>query len=278
MSQANSQNVRWSKGAPFWEKHRGTVDRLFRPASEALIEEAEVAPGMSVLDVATGHGEPALRIAELLGTHGEVVGIDPVEGMIEAARSEAARRSLGNARFEVAGADRIPFPADRFDAVVCRFGVMFFPSPAIGVSEMLRVLKPGKRLAFAVWHFPENNPFHSALAQVVDPVVPPQVLPPDAPEAFRFAAPGKLRRVLEEAGAATTMERVFQFSVQAAMTVEEFWSFRLEWSGVLRDRLATLSPERFADVREKAFESFRQFTADREMSFPAEVLLVSARK
>ena len=278
MSQANSPSVRWSKGAPFWEKHRGTVDRLFRPASEALIEEAEVAPGMSVLDVATGHGEPALRIAELLGTHGEVVGIDPVEGMIEAARSEAARRSLANARFEVAGADRIPFPADRFDAVVCRFGIMFFPSPADGAREMLRVLKPGKTLAFAVWHFPENNPFHSTLAQVVDPVVPPQVLPPDAPEAFRFAAPGKLRRVLEEAGAATTMERVFQFSVQAAMTVEEFWSFRLEWSGILRERLATLSPERLAEVKEKAFESFRQFSADRELSFPAEVLLVSARK
>src|SRR5437773_418313 len=155
MSQANSEIVRWSNAAPFWEKHRGTIERLFRPVSEALIEEAEVVPGMSVLDIATGPGEPALRIAELLGSHGEVVGVDPVDGMIEAARGEAARRSLDNARFEVAAADSLPFSDNRFDAIVCRFGVMFFPSPAGCASEMLRVLKPGKIVAFAVWHFPE---------------------------------------------------------------------------------------------------------------------------
>src|SRR4030095_14371676 len=100
MSHANSEIVRWSNAAPLWEKHRGTIERLFRPVSEALIEDAEVVPGMSVLDIATGHGEPALRIAELLGFHGEVVGVDPAEGMIEAARGEAARRSVGGAGFE----------------------------------------------------------------------------------------------------------------------------------------------------------------------------------
>jgi ubiquinone/menaquinone biosynthesis C-methylase UbiE len=278
MSQASGKTDRWSNAAPFWEKHRRTIERLFGPVSEALIEDSEVVPGMSVLDVATGHGEPALRIAELLESHGEVVGVDPIDRMIEAARGEAARRSLGNARFEVAAADGLPFPDNRFDTVVSRFGVMFFPSPAGGVREMLRVLRPGKMLTFAVWHFAENNPFHSALAQVVDPIVPPQVLPPDAPEAFRFAVPGKLKRLLEEAGAANSRERVFQFSMKAAMSVEEFWSFRLEWSGILRDRLATLSPERFADVREKAFQRFRQFATNGELSFPAEVLLVSARK
>jgi len=278
MSHANSETVRWSNAAPFWDKHRGTIERLFRPVSDALVEEAEVVPGMSVLDVATGQGEPALRIAEVLGSRGEVVGVDHVDGMIEAAKGEAARRSLGHARFEVAAANSLPFPDNHFDAVVCRFGIMFFPSPAGGAREMLRVLKPGKMLAFAVWHFAENNPFHSVLARVVDPVVPPQVLPPDAPDAFRFAAPGKLIRVLEEAGAANSRERMLQFSIKAAMSAEEFWSFRLEWSGILRDRLATLSPEQFAEVKEKALASFRQFTADGELSFPAEVLLVSARK
>src|SRR6185369_11015636 len=109
MSQANRDIVRWSNAAPFWDKHRGTIERLFRPVSEALVEEAAVVPGMSVLDVATGHGEPALRIAESLGPRGEVVGVDPIDGMIEAARGEAARRSLGHARFEVAAADSLPF-------------------------------------------------------------------------------------------------------------------------------------------------------------------------
>lgn len=122
---------------------------MFAPVSEALIDDAEIARGHSVLDVATGPGEPALRIAELVGSNGEVVGIDPVAGMIEASRRAAERLSLNNARFETAAADSLPFPDDRFDAVVSRFGVMFFASPVAAASEMLRVPKPGKKMAFA---------------------------------------------------------------------------------------------------------------------------------
>src|SRR5262249_11959819 len=139
MSQADEVLNRWNKSAAYWEKHRETIRRMFAPVSEALIEDADVAAGNSVLDVATGFGEPALRVAEVVGVSGEVVGIDPIAGMIDAATRAAARLSLENARFEVAGADSLPFPDGRFDAVVSRFGVMFFPSPLNGVRQMLRV-------------------------------------------------------------------------------------------------------------------------------------------
>jgi hypothetical protein len=65
---------------------------------------------------------------------------------------------------------------------------------------MLRVLKPGRKLALAVWHFAERNPFHYSLARVIDRHVDSPPLAPNAIDAFRFAAPGKLRGVLEEAG------------------------------------------------------------------------------
>src|ERR1041384_4905218 len=109
------------------DKHRDILRQMFAPVSEALIDDAEIAPGNSVLDVATGPGEPALRIAKLVGSSGEVVGIDSVAGMIDASRRTAEQLSLHNAKFEVAGADSLPFPGNRFDAVVCRFGIMFFP-------------------------------------------------------------------------------------------------------------------------------------------------------
>jgi len=84
-----------TSSAPFWEKHREVVRELFAPVSDALIEDAGVVSGSSVLDVATGHGEPALRIAEVVGREGEVVGADPSVGMIEEARRVAARRRPG---------------------------------------------------------------------------------------------------------------------------------------------------------------------------------------
>ena len=81
---------RWSRTAPFWDQHREILRELFGPVSEALIKEAEVVPGCAVLDVATGSGEPALRVAEVVGPAGTVAGVDPAAGMIEAARRVAA--------------------------------------------------------------------------------------------------------------------------------------------------------------------------------------------
>jgi len=254
------------------------IRQLFAPVSEALIHDAEIAPGHSVLDVATGSGEPALRIAELVGSNGEVIGIDPAAGMIEASRRAADRRALNNARFEVAGADSLPFPDDRFDAVVSRFGVMFFPAPVAGVREMLRVLKPGKKLALAVWHFRENNPFHECLARIVDAVLPPPKLPPDAPEPFRFAAAEKLKAVVAEAVATTPRERLFRFSIDVPVSPDDFWDLRMEMSDKLRERLATLQHDRFDEVKAQSIAAFHEYSSANGLSFPAEVRLVSVRK
>jgi len=162
-----------------------------------------IVSGHAVLDIATGPGEPALTITALVGPEGKVFGVDPVPEMVEAARRATDHLGLRNAEFDVASADRLPFPADAFDAVVCRFGVMFFPSPVDAVREMLRVLKPGGKLAMAVWHFVERNPFHYALWRVIERYVDSPPPASDAPDAFRFANPGKLRDVLAEAGAMT---------------------------------------------------------------------------
>src|SRR5215471_5251130 len=137
---------RWSDAAPFWEKHREIIRQMFAPVTYALVEDGLIGRGQAVLDIATGPGEPALTIASLVGPEGKVFGIDPVLGMVEAARREADRFGCKNAQFEVAPADQLPFSADTFDAAVSRFGVMFFPSPVDAVREMLRVLKPAGKL------------------------------------------------------------------------------------------------------------------------------------
>ena len=278
MSEADEVLNRWTNSAPYWEKHRETMRRMFAPVSEALIEDAEIAAGNTVLDVATGPGEPALRVAEVVGASGEVVGADPIVGMIDAATRAAARLSLENARFEVASADNLPFPDRRFDAVVSRFGVMFFPSPLNGIREMLRVLKPGRKMALAVWHFGESNPFHHDLASIVNRYAPEPALPPDAPDAFRFAPPGKLKEIMIEAEVHEVTEHLFQFQINVSQSVEEFWNLRLEMSEKLRQRLATLTPDTMGDLKQKALDTFRPYSTAEGLSFPAEVLIVSGRK
>jgi ubiquinone/menaquinone biosynthesis C-methylase UbiE len=211
---------RWSGSAPYWEKHREIIRHMFAPITEALVEEGQIGSGQSVLDVATGPGEPALTMASLVGSRGKVFAVDPIPEMIAAARREASRLELTNVQFEVASADHLPFPDNTFDGVVSRFGVMFFPSPLDAVREMLRVLKPGKKLVFAVWHFAERNPFHCSLSRVVDRYVDSPPPEPDALDTFRFAPRGKLREILSEAGANAATERLLQFTIDVPMPVE----------------------------------------------------------
>ena len=268
----------WSETAPFWEKHRATIREMFAPVTQALIEAALIARGSAVIDLATGPGEPALTVAEFVGTAGKVLGIDPVPEMIEAARREANRRRLGNSTFEVAQAEALPAQTGSFDAAVSRFGVMFFPAPVTAIREMLRVLKPGGRIAFAVWYFAERNPFHYILSRIVERYVasPPPI--EDAPDAFRYARPGKLRAIVSEAGAAEVSERVFQFTIRASVSLEEFWTLRTEMSESLRNKLAKLSSDQMAGVKRETLEALRTYSKAGAVSMPAEVLIVSGSK
>ena len=269
---------RWSASAPFWEKHGEIIRQMFAPITQALVEDAQIGSRHAVLDIAMGPGEPALSVAALVGPEGKIFGIDPIPEMVAAARRAADRLGLKNAQFEVAFADQLPFPADIFDAVISRFGVMFFPSPIDGLREMLRVLRPGRKLALAVWHFAERNPFHYTLSGVIDRYVEPTPLAPDAPDAFRFASPGRLAEVLAEAGAMAPSERLFQFTIRAPISAEDYWTLRCEMSEKLREKIAMLSKEQVDEVKRQVLDALREYSTDRGMSFPAEVLIVSGAK
>jgi ubiquinone/menaquinone biosynthesis C-methylase UbiE len=269
---------RWSKSAAYWEKHREMIRGMFAPVTQALVEDGQIGSGNTVLDIATGPGEPALSIAALVGPHGKIFGIDPIPRMIEAARRAAETLALKNVQFEVASADHLPFAADTFDAVICRFGAMFFPSPVDAAREILRVLKPGKKLALAVWHFAEKNPFHYLLSRVIDRHVPPVPADPDALETFRFAAPGKLQKVVNEAGAVAVSERPLRFAIQAPISAEDFWGIRLEMSNTLREKIASLTKDQVAEVNREVLAYLREYSTAGGMSIPAEALIVSGTK
>jgi SAM-dependent methyltransferase len=270
--------TRWTGSAPYWEKHREPLRQMFAPVTLALAEAANIAPHQSVLDLATGPGEPALTLATLVGPEGKICGIDPIPEMVAAARREAERLGATNAQFEVASADHLPFPDNTFDAAVSRFGIMFFPSPLDAIREILRVLKPGGKLALAVWHFAERNPFHTSLSRVIDRHIEPTPLDPEAPDAFRFASPGKLLNILHEAGVAGARERLLQFTIEAPMSAEDFLQLRLEISDKLRQKIATLQDSQRVEVEREALASLREFSTPLGIRFPAEVLLLTGTK
>src|ERR1044071_2972622 len=188
----------WRETAQYWTRYSDTIAKMFAPLTEAMIERAGIREGQSVLDVAGGAGEPSLTIAGRVVPNGSVTCTDAIAEMVEAARLEANRRGLNNVQFQQCTADSLPFPDNSFDAVVSRLGVMFFLDSVKAMREMLRVLRPGGSLTFAVWYKSDVNPFCYLVSRVMDQHVKAEA-DPNAPNAFRFAELGKLAGVMKEA-------------------------------------------------------------------------------
>ncbi len=277
MSKGNTLQE-WSETAKYWTRHRDTIRTMFAPLTRALIEQAGIVPGQSVLDVAGGAGEPSLTIAETVGPQGSVICTDPIAEMIAAAEADAQDRGLTNVQFRQCTADALPFAEDVFDVVVSRLGVMFFPDPLAGLKEMLRVTKPGGRVALAVWHKSEVNPFCYIITDVVSRHVASPPADPDAPNAFRFAEEGRLAGILENAGATNVVERVVKFDLAAPISATEFWSMRSETSDTLRSKLGSLSTEQRLQIGDEVKKAVQEFFPHGHMNFPTQMLILTGTK
>ncbi|PYS86421.1 MAG: hypothetical protein DMF70_02305 [Acidobacteria bacterium] len=268
----------WRETARFWTKHSDTIRTMFAPLTEALIRDASIGEGQTVLDVAGGAGEPSLTIAERVGPAGTVTCTDAVAEMVAAAESEAQRRGLTNITFRQCVADSLPFESNSFDAVVSRLGAMFFPDPLAALREMLRVTKPGGSLSLAVWHRNELNPFTYIVSDIVSRYVESPPTEPDAPNAFRFAESGKLASICKLAGAGEVHEQEFRFQIEAPISASEFWAMRSETSGTLREKLSKLSADQVLRVQQEVREATGEFFPNNQMSFPAQMIIVTGKK
>ena len=278
MTQPNDPLQKWGETARYWTRHSDIITEMFAPVTEALIRDAGISEGHSVLDVAGGAGEPSLTIAGRVGPNGSVTCTDAIAEMVEAARAEATSRGLTNVEFRQCTAESLPFANESFDVVVSRLGAMFFPDPLAACKEMLRVTKPGGTIAFVVWHKSELNPFCYLVSDVLSRHVPAGPVDPDAPDAFRFAELGKLASILKQAGATEVTDRVLHFQVQAPIAAKEFWSMRSEISETLRSKLATLSEAENAQIAHEVHEAIRPFFPNDQMNFPAQMIIVTGRK
>lgn len=268
----------WRESAPYWDKYRDIIRAMFMPLTRALIEDAGVVKGQSVLDVAGGPGEPSLTIAETVGPEGAVTCTDFAAEMVEAAKAAAARQGITNVTFRQCSADSLPFADNTFDVAVSRLGAMFFPDPLAGLREMLRVVKPGGSVGLVVWRAAELNPFFSVTSEVVSRYVEPAPEDPDAPGAFRFAESGKLAGLLKEAGAVDVRERILKSQIAAPVALEDYWEMRSEISESLRAKLASLTDQQKSEIAKEVQHAAAPFFLNNQMNFPSETLIVSGRK
>ena len=193
------QKDSWNKFSQGWKKWDDLTMDFLKPMGEEIIRQLKPKSGDMVLDVAAGTGESAIAIAALIGK-GKVVITDLAEGMLEIAREKAARKGITNIETMACDVCELPFPDNTFDAISCRLGFMFFPDMLLATKEMMRVLKPGGRIATSVWNGPEKNFWVTvsmgAIAKNMQ-LTPPT---PGAPGMFRCAQKGLVADLFKQAG------------------------------------------------------------------------------
>ena len=268
----------WETSARHWDKHRALIAQMFAPLTSGLVKEARIGMDQKVLDIGGGSGEPSFTISGIVGPTGSVMYTDPVAGMVETAQAEAGRRGLTNIHLRQCSADDLPFADRTFDVAVGRLSAMFFVDPIAAVREALRVIRGDGYVSFVVWGPEEANPFFSTIADVIDRFVESPRQDPDAPDAFRFAAPGKLAGILVNASAENVIERQLNFQIEAAISFEQFWQLRTEMSETLREKMARLTPAQLPTIKQTVADAARRYFVSGKMSFPAEALIVSGQK
>lgn len=264
----------WTEDATVaaWRKWQPKMSAYTRAVTDAILEAAQLRPGMHVLDLASGVGDPALAVAEAVGPSGHVIATDLGPGMISLAEELARARGLRNIEFRVANVEALPFPDESFDVVTCRFGVMFFPDQLKAFRECRRVLKSGGRVAFVVWGKREQ-PFLGTTVGILTKYV--EVPPPDpeAPHAFMFGERGLLKSRLEAAGFAEVREEVRTVTARWTGSPEEYWQQFTEVAAPFRPLVAKLTPETRAKAQAEIIAGLRKLFDGTTITMPLEIVI-----
>ncbi|MGH2836282.1 MAG: class I SAM-dependent methyltransferase, partial [Solirubrobacteraceae bacterium] len=190
----------WDEAAKGWGRQADRVQDAARPISEWMIAHAKPAPGERVLELAAGPGDTGFMAARKIEPGGTLICSDAVAGMLDIARERAAEQGVGNVEFKQLQLEWIDVPTASVDVVLCRWAVMLTLDPGAALRECRRVLKPGGRLALAVWDPPEANTWSVIVQRALVELGHVEPTSPGGPGMFALAAPGRLRELLEDAG------------------------------------------------------------------------------
>ncbi|MFF4503535.1 class I SAM-dependent methyltransferase [Streptomyces sp. NPDC001401] len=270
----DEQAARWKgPGGNAWVELQAVLDGMFKPFEELLVDAVAAGHAGRVLDVGCGTGGITLAVARRLGPAGRSVGVDISEPVIAAARARAEREGTP-ASFVLADAQDHAFEQAAFDAVISRFGVMFFNDSVRAFANLRRAATDEALLRFLTWRGPAENPFMTTAEHAAAPLLPGlPVRRPDEPGQFAFADPDRIRRILAESGWAGIDIR--PVDVACALPEGELVHYftRLGPVGLALAGVDEQTRARVVDTVRAAFDPFVQGT---EVRFTAACWLVGA--
>jgi SAM-dependent methyltransferase len=267
----------WAGVAGSWAKHAAYVDARGSEVTQTMLELSMPQPGERVLELACGPGSVGLAAAALVAPGGEVVLSDVVAEMTAIASARADALGLTNASTRQLDLERIEEPDGSYDIVLCREGIMLVPDPARAAREIRRVLRPGGRVALAVWGPRERNPWLGIVLDAVSAQTGSPVPPPGIPGPFSLDDPDKLADLLADARLVDVSVSELSTPLRAG-SFEEWWTRTCDLAGPLAKMLAALPEDRAQSLGGRVREAIRPYETSTGLEFPGTTLLAAARR
>lgn len=269
----------WRSVAAGWERRRELVWASTRVVAERLVALLDPRPGEAILELAAGPGDTGFLAAPAIRPGGTLVSTDVAPEMLDAARRRAAELGLEReVTFALEDMARLSFDDASFDGLLCRWGLMLVPDTTSAATEIRRVLKPGGRVALAVWADSADNDWITAAGRSALELGLVERPDPDGPGPFRLAEEGRLRGVLEDAG--LLVETVEDVSLTWRVeSLGAWWDVVRDTSRMLGVILEQTTPEQADAVRAGAERRLERYVdADGSLAVPGRARVALARR
>jgi SAM-dependent methyltransferase len=268
----------WDADAgPVWVRNAAVMDICLAPVLDLVLTHAALQSGECVLDIGCGAGASTFAAARLVAPGGHVTGVDISQTLLAHAKSASL---APNADFVFADAETHNFTPDCTDALISRFGVMFFENPTAAFHNMARSLRSGGRIVFAAWGQIPANPYFLLPAIVSKTYLGARPkTDPDAPGPFAFRDPDRVCGILKDAGLRDVQVDVVQINLTPAGGAAGFAELAMQIGpapGALAYFNANAAQHRELQARVTA--AAEAYVQDAQMRLPAEINLFSARK
>jgi len=245
------------------------------PVTDWLVRELAPQPGQVVLELAAGQGDVGFAVAALLGENGRLIVSDFSAAMLDIARRRGEQLGHTNVEYRELDAEDLDLEESSVDGVVCRWGYMLMPNPAIALAETRRVLRTGGRLAFAVWASAARNPWVSVAGRILvahGHMPPPE---PGEPGMFVLGNAQDLHALLEDAGFANV--RMDEVPVRNDYRdVDEYVRRSSEMGGMFSRAWTAASEDERETMTEELRDAFEPFAVDGAYELPGLAICVLA--
>jgi SAM-dependent methyltransferase len=273
----NTTHDQWQAAAEAWYRWSPTLNEWLGKATDKMLEMANVGSGHRVLDIAAGAGEQSITAAKKVGPNGYVLATDISSNILDYAKQVAEKEGLKNIETKVMDGEHLELEDETFDAVISRVGLIYFPDQQKALKEMLRVLKPGGRIAAIVYSTPEKNKFFSVPVSIIRnrAGLPPPL--PGQPGPFSLGQPGVIEKAFTDAGFKNVKAELVD-SPLLLSSAKECVRFEKESFGALHQMLSGLTGEEKASVWDEIESELQNFETENGFVGPCEMVVAVGEK